>query len=136
MYPLTFYVKSLPPGVGGCANGPVIRILDKYRTDRGIYQHELTHVLQWLYAGLAASLLIVAVWSQLQTFPLWWAAIGMVAHSLLYLLVPAYKLWAEVQAYREQAKWYPNDRRPLFARFIAANYGLKVDQAIVLEMLQ
>lgn len=109
-WPLTFFVKSLPPGVGGCANGPVIRILEQYRNDRGIYEHELVHVRQWLFT------------------------LGI--HSLLYLLVPAYKLWSEVQAYREQAKWYPDDRRPLFARFIAENYGLNVDQAIVLEMLQ
>lgn len=34
-YPLVFYVKTLPPGVGGCANGPVIRILEKYRGDEG-----------------------------------------------------------------------------------------------------
>ena len=136
MYPLTFYVKSLPPGVGGCANGPVIRVLEKYRNDRGIYQHELTHVLQWLYVGLMACLLIAAAWSQLQTFPVWWAAIGMVAHSMLYLLVPAYRLWAEVQAYREQAKWYSDDRRALFAEMIATRYGLQVSKARALELLQ
>lgn len=27
IYPLTFYVKSLPPNIGGDACGPVIRIL-------------------------------------------------------------------------------------------------------------
>jgi hypothetical protein len=47
MYPLTFFVKSLPPDVGGCANGPVIRILEKYRDDEGLYRRELTHVKQW-----------------------------------------------------------------------------------------
>lgn len=31
-WPLTFYVKSLPPGVGGEAKGPVIRI--HYADDR------------------------------------------------------------------------------------------------------
>jgi hypothetical protein len=46
-YPLTFYVHTLPPDVGGCANGPVIRILEKYRNDEGIYRHELMHVKQW-----------------------------------------------------------------------------------------
>jgi len=37
MYPLTFYVKSLAPGTGGEARGPVI--LEKYRNDRGICEH-------------------------------------------------------------------------------------------------
>jgi hypothetical protein len=35
-HPLTFYVKSLAPGTSGEARGPVIRILEKYRNDRGI----------------------------------------------------------------------------------------------------
>jgi hypothetical protein len=46
MYPLTFYVKSLPPDVGGRANGPVIRIMEKYRHDKGIYRHELMNLNQ------------------------------------------------------------------------------------------
>lgn len=109
-WPLTFYVKSLPPGVGGVANGPVIRILEKYRNDRGIYEHELMHVMQWFF-----------------TFSL---------HSWLYLLSDRYKLWSEVQAYREQAKHYADDRRPLFAEFIATAYGLNITQAEALQKLK
>lgn len=92
------------------AIGPVIKILEKYRDDRGIYEHELLHVKQWLFT------------------------LGI--HSLLYLLVPRYKLWAEVQCYREQAKHYPDDRRPLFAHFIATSYGLKITEAEALKLLQ
>jgi hypothetical protein len=47
MYPLTFYVKTLGPNTGGEARGPVIRILEEYRNDEGIYRHELMHVKQW-----------------------------------------------------------------------------------------
>lgn len=71
-YPLTFYVKSLPPTFAGMANGPVIRILEKYKDDAGLHAHELTHVRQWVLS------------------------LGL--HSLLYLLSDRYKLWAEVQA--------------------------------------
>lgn len=107
-YPLTFYVKSLPPGVGGCANGPIIRILDKYRNDQGIYAHELVHCKQWF---LTLSI-----------------------HSFLYLLVPKYRLWSEVQAYKEQAKHYTDNRKALFARFISDSYNLAItpDEALTL----
>jgi len=109
-YPFTFIVKSLQPNVGGCANGPIIRILEKYRNDRGIYEHEMVHVKQWFFT------------------------LGL--HSFLYLLVPAYKLWTEVQAYREQAKYYDDDRLPLFATFISLNYGLHISQSDALERLR
>ncbi|MDP3650910.1 MAG: hypothetical protein Q8R67_04420 [Rhodoferax sp.] len=55
-----------------------------------------------------------------------YAVFGFALHSLLYALVPAYRLWAEVQAYREQLRHYPDDRTELFAGFIAANYRLTV----------
>ena len=113
-YPLTFYVQSLPPKVGGCAKGPVIRILEKYRNDRGIYEHELLHVKQWAGLGI----------------------VSLVLHQVLYTIVPAYKLWAEVRCYREQAKHYQDDRLPLFAQFIALNYGLKVTPEQALALLR
>ena len=135
-YPLTFYVQSLPPKVGGCAKGPVIRILEKYRNDRGIYEHELLHVKQWA----ALSLLGLLWWAGCYHFGfMQWAGLGIVSlafHQVLYTIVPAYKLWAEVRCYREQAKHYPDDRRPLFAQFIALNYGLKVTPEHALALLR
>lgn len=110
-WPLTFYVKSLPPGVGGCANGPVIRILEKYRDDRGIYEHELKHVKQWF-----CNLLLV--------------------HSVLYLLSSKYRLWAEVSAYKEQLKCYSDDRSELFASYISKYYNIKITQEEALKLLR
>lgn len=135
-YPITFYVKSLPPNTGGEARGPVIRILEKYRTDRGIYEHELVHVKQWAALSLLGLLWLAGCyhfgymqWANL-------APLAMAIHPLLYMYLPAYKLWAEVQAYREQAKHYPDDRRPLFAEFIATAYGLNITQAQALQKLR
>ena len=109
-WPLTLYVDSLPQGRAGCANGPVIRILKAKRDDEGLYQHELMHVKQWfLTLGL---------------------------HSLLYLLVDEYKLWAEVAAYRKQATYYADDRRPLFAGFIAHHYDLRITPESALALLR
>lgn len=36
------------------------------------------------------------------------------------------KLEREVEAYREQAKWYDSDKIPMFAMFIATRYGLNI----------
>lgn len=135
MWPLTFYVKSLPPNVGGEARGPVIRILEKYRNDRGIYEHEVEHVQQWFVGAFVGAALIALLWHFYPVFDKSLAVLGMATHPLLYSLVPRYKLWCEVQAYREQAKHYEDDRRPLFAQFIARNYGLKVTAAEALSML-
>ena len=109
-WPLTFYVKTLPPKVGGRANGPVIRILESYRDDEGIYQHELVHVKQWL------------------------RTLGL--HGFMYLLSDSYKLRAEVEAYREQARYYSDDRIPMFAGFIAENYELTISPEEALKELR
>ena len=123
-YPLTFYVKSLPPGVGGCSNGPVIRILEKYRNDTGLHQHELTHVKQWAVWSLL-SIPAAYVLCQLALFDYLALAIMPCAfHSVLYRSVTPYRFWCEVEAYKEQAKHYINDRRQLFAEYIANGYDL------------
>ncbi len=107
---ITVYTDRLPDGVGGCANGPLIRIRPKYREDVGIHEHELEHVRQW------------------------WITLGV--HSLLYLLVRRYRLWAEVQAYRAQMEH--RDRHGGYLTIEAAaarlanpryRLGLTVDQA-------
>ncbi len=107
---LVFYVSSLRDGVAGEARGPVVRILEIYRGDRGLLEHELVHVRQF--------------WTRL-----------LVVHSLAYLFSRRYRFAAEVEAYREQARWYPDDRLPLFARFIAERYRLSVSAEEALAAL-
>jgi hypothetical protein len=101
-WPLTIYTERfIPKNAAACACGPLIFIRPKYREDHGLYMHELEHVKQ-SFAGL------------------------IVFHVCLYLLAPKYRLWCEVQAYKAQAKHYPDDRIPKFARFIALYYKLDV----------
>lgn len=135
-WPLTFYVKSLPSNVGGCANGPVVRILEKYRNDRGIYEHEVEHVQQWALVSLIGAALIGLLWLFFPVFDKAYSGLSVALHSALYAMVPQYKLWAEVEAYKEQAKHYTDDRNPLFAEFISSNYGLKITKAQALELLR
>jgi hypothetical protein len=124
MYPLTFFVRTLPPDVGGCSNGPVIRILEKYRNDKGLLQHELMHVKQWFVWSLL-SIPVAYVLYQLALFDyLALAILPLSFHSVLYRFVTPYRFWCEVEAYKEQAKYYADDRKPLFAEYIANCYNL------------
>lgn len=106
-----FYTdRFVPDGFAGCARGPLIFIRPDYRDDKGLLEHEKVHRRQWL-----------------GTLSL---------HSLLYLFVPDYKFRAEVEAYREQLKHYPDDRSKLFAGFIANDYGLDVTEQEALDALR
>jgi hypothetical protein len=96
-------------GAAACARGPLIFIRPKYKGDLGILEHERVHRKQWL-----------------RTLSL---------HSWLYLFVPEYRLACEVEAYKEQAKWYQDDRLPKFAGFISRNYGLKITEEAALKLL-
>jgi hypothetical protein len=99
------YTDDMKEGTGGYAKAWFIRLRPKYREDKGILEHEKCHVRQWFFT------------------------LG--SHSLLYLLVKPYRLWAEVQAYREQLDWPPAllDRPKyldLYAGFISTRYKLDI----------
>ena len=107
----TFYTdRFVPQGAAGCCRAFVIFIRPKYKHDRGLLEHEKVHRRQWL------------------------RTLGL--HSFLYLFVPEYKLAAEVEAYKEQACYYNDDRRPKFAGFISRNYGLEVTEEAALSLLR
>ena len=119
------YTDKLPDIVGGRATGFVVRIRPKYRDDAGIHAHELVHVKQW-YTGLATGLAVAALmyFNAIDGWPL-----AIIVGAVLHPLATAskrYTFWKEVVAYREQAKYYADDRRLLFANFISQNYGLNV----------
>jgi hypothetical protein len=131
---ITIYTYKLPANVGGRATGPVVRIKPQYRDDKGIHAHELVHVAQW-YTGLAIGLAVAGLmyFNQIDGWPL-----AIILGAMLHPLATAsksYTLWKEVKAYREQAKHYPDDRRLLFASFIAANYGLNISAEDAYQLL-
>jgi hypothetical protein len=135
MYPLTFYVKSLSHNVGGEARGPVIRILEKYRHDEGLYRHELMHVKQWATFAWLAIPLAYALYNFGYFDYLGMSVLPMVFHTALYRIMPSYRLWAEASAYKEQARYYHDDRKPFFAEFIAEYYDLNITAADALKKL-
>jgi len=95
-----FYTDcGIPDRFAGYTIGPVILIRPKYRGDRGLLEHERTHVRQW------------------------WRSFGLL--SILYSLSWRYRLRAEIEAYCVQLRWSPgNEWR--FARFIAEKYGIPI----------
>lgn len=126
-----------------------VKIHPDFADDAGLLAHELMgHVAQFWRAGLIAALALLLIGLESGTvlvggIPMhpWWLIPGAVlgTHSLLYLLAPAYRLWAEVVAYRLQAQARAGDgkdRLPLFARFIASRYGLDVTEAEALQRLR
>lgn len=137
---ISIYTDKLPSHVGGRANGPFVRIKPQYRNDTGIHAHEFVHVRQW-YAGVLIGVLLAALLYWLPALAsyrqFWWLALPACAslHSLAYQFSTRYRLWAEVQAFKEQARHYSDDRRHLFSLFICQNYGLTVTPNVVFELL-
>lgn len=129
-YPLTFFwPRFIPDHAAACARMCFIFIRPKYRDDEGLYQHELMHIKQWAFVTLVSALLLAAVY-----LPLVCASVAV--HALLYLAVPKYKLMCEVQAYKKQLRYYPDDRTVTFARFIANHYNLSITESQALERLR
>lgn len=135
-WPFTFVVPSLPNGVGASSSGPVIRILEKYKDDEGVYQHELRHVNQWLVVSALFAAVIATVLFCTGSSDWFNLAFAFAADPLLYTLIPMYKLHMEIDAYRVQALYYEDDRLPRFAQFIATRYGLNVSEDEALKMLR
>lgn len=135
------YSDDMPDGVGGYAKLFYERIRQKYRDkDVGIHKHEDLHVTQW-YVLMLAWFALCGIGMHLVDHPFWQLGyallpFGIVLHGALYTYIPAYKLACEVACYKEQAKWYENDRRPLFAHFIAEDYGLDVTVDEALEAIK
>ena len=123
-YPLTFYWdKGVDDGHGASTRLCFIFMRQKYKDkDEGLYQHELTHVKQWSFVTLVVGLLIAAV------YPPHLILFAGTVHPLLNAAIPKYRLWAEVQAFKKQLKYYPDDRTVLLAGFIVNNYGLDISQ--------
>jgi hypothetical protein len=99
-----------------------IRIRTKYRDsgDVGIVRHELEHVRQF--------------WTR-----------GLLIHPLRYRFSESYRLKCEVEAYKEQLKWFPakdniEHYRDMYAGFIsskdsAIGYNLSITKDEVVELL-
>jgi len=75
---IVIYTDKLPDGVGGRANGPIVRIRPRYRYDAGLHAHEYEHVRQWY--------------------------LTLFAHLLAYRFSRKYRLWSEAKAFARQVE--------------------------------
>ena len=139
-----FATDNLPETTAACERGPVVFIRPRYLcpADEGLLQHELEHVRQFWLPILLSMLMSagVAGLAHIFHFDLAFAAlplfIGLLWHFTLSRFSKTYRYWSEVRAYHIQSECYDDDRRPLFAQFIAENYGLVVTQEQALAELR
>lgn len=110
MFYKVFYTNwFIPKGSAGCAWSFLIFIRPDHSSDQGLLQHELTHVKQFYRQPLV--------------------------HGIKYAFDPSYRLDCEVEAYREQMRYYPTDLSELFALYLSRDYGLDIDVVGARELL-
>ena len=108
IYSLT-YTDSLPEGVGGQAKAWFIKIRPEYKDDKGILAHELVHVHQF--------------WTK-----------GLLVHMLRYTWSKDYRLQCEIEAYKVQLTYNP-ENLDFFAFRITQMYNLGVTEEAVKLLL-
>jgi len=103
------YTDNLPQEwAGGWCYGPLILIRPRHKDNKGLLVHELFHSTQfWLTLGI---------------------------HGILYLLIPKYRYWSEIWAYRRQLKYSPHSAE-WFSNVISTHYRLKVSEEQALKDL-
>jgi len=124
-------IEKLANGFGGTAQGPLIKVLTKYKGDTGLIEHEKTHVRQW-YTAMAIALLPCALLTLVVSSSLWpLFGLAPVVHPLLYKLVRPYRQWCEVQAYRKQLATggYGDNEFAVIALVQKYDLGLSADEA-------
>lgn len=125
------YTQKIVNGFGGTAQGPLIKILPKYKDDVGLIEHEKTHVRQW-YAVLSLGLLFCTLLTLLVSPSLWpLYGVAPFLHQLLYKFLRPYRRWCEVQAYRKQIAigGYASNEFAVTALVEKYDLGLSVDEA-------
>jgi len=121
---------------GGSARGPIAQVRPRYIAsgDKGLVNHELRHVRQWWVPMLICALIAVALYlagSVMWGLPLF---VGLVAHPLMYTMLPRYRLWAEVDAYKEQIKAYGlNGPSDWIITAIQTKYDLQYSREFIKE---
>ena len=125
-YYLIKYTEKLATGFGGTAQGPLIKILSKYKDDAGLIEHEKTHVRQW-YAVLGIGLLLCTLLMLLVSAALWpLYGLALFSHQLLYKFVRPYRRWCEVKAYRKQIAIGGYASNEFAVTALVEKYGLRL----------
>lgn len=130
-YYVVTHVEKLTNEFGGTAQGPLIKMLSKYKDDMGLLEHEKMHVRQW-YAVLGFGLLLSTLLTLLVSQSLWpLYGLAPVLNQSLYKYLRPYRRWCEVRAYRKQIETggYTNNDFAVNALANKYDLGLSVDDA-------
>lgn len=146
-----FYTERLPEPTGGCLHGwlPILLIRPKYSNDEGLHQHQLVHVRQWWFMfALMAWMIVVAVRfiaphiigplpHEALFLGVW---LSCITHRVVYHFSPAYRVIAEVMAYRAQMRFPDRKgrRMPLdvaVARLTSDRYQLGLTESKARQLL-
>ena len=107
------YTENIKKGFAGYARLWFIRIRPIYKNDKGLLEHEKTHVKQF------------------------WHTFGF--HGILYLLPKSYKLDAEIEAYKVQLEYVSLEMKDItrikFANRIATMYNLNISEKEAHQLL-
>lgn len=129
------FVSDLPNGFGGIVQGPLIKILPKYKKDAGLLEHEKTHVRQW-YVVLALWLLLSSLLTLLISPSLWpLYCLAPFVHQLLHKFVRPYRRWSKVKAYRKQIGFGAYASNEFAVNALAEKYNLKLSVDDAMELL-
>lgn len=126
------YTDSIKDGFGGKADMWKIRILEKYRNDKGLLEHEKFHVRCWWYCLLASWLIsTVCLLTGLKGIALLFLVLGPFVHQLIYRN-KYFRRMVEAKAYRIQIKEgnYASNEFAIKAMMSKYGFGMSRDEAI------
>lgn len=107
-YKVIYTNKLIPAKFAAKTIGPIILMRPQYKDDTGLLEHEKVHVRQF--------------WSTLGLF------------GIPYYFSKKYRLKYELEAYKEQLKYYKEDKRSLFAYYLSTKYDLDITHEEALKL--
>ena len=129
------YTDNIKDGFGGLASMWKIKILNKYKNDVGLLEHEKFHVRCWWYCLAITWALAVAMFF-IGTHG-WWISFliaGPGVHSLLYRNKYFRKL-VEVRAYKIQLKKGSYSNADFAVRALTGKYKLGISETRAKKLL-
>ena len=137
---IVFYTdKFIPERFAALNFGPVSFIRPKYKDDVGLYEHEAAHFEQWIRFFVLSPIFSALLLLFGHETPYWIHLAILVffasLHGVLYVVFQEYRLYSEVEAYKEQMKAYPDDRSNKFAEYLSTKYDLDLTKDEALKEL-
>jgi hypothetical protein len=129
------YTDNMPDKNAAETRGFYVKVRNNRKDDIGIHHHEYEHVTQWYIITILSFIFMIFV-SCFNSDLIYFSTICLSVNSILYKMVPSYRLYAEVFAYKTQAKFDSVDNTEKYARFICDNYGLNINKETAIKLIR